>query len=533
MNSWMRLLLVFHGVVVLHQILDAFHVAIDVIIYIIFLPYKFKKKKTILFSAISLEPHVKSLHLTLAYKFDEEQTDKLKQILHRLDLTAAQTWDLRLYSRDPRVASKRVYCISQATSCQRPDELESRIGDLICVTEEAAETTRDGWIDGLSMRTGCNGLINLKNAYRAPESDTWTLHKSISICSGDNTNILRPPNDEVFSRTSPSIEVRSNEWTPTSTSTTQSNEMMNTRSQGVSASFQRRLNWKPTIGACIESYNGNQKLFIMRHGERVDYAFTKWTNFCFDTDGQYHRLDLNMQKKLPLRLNPMDAWRNDSPITNVGCLQSELIGDMLRDSNVEFEFVFCSPSFRCIQTASALLKGLGVSETIMIRIEPALFEWCGWYPEKIPDFLTINELIEAGYNIDEDYAQLVTVADLSMRYKNETIEEFYERNHLISEHATKLTSKNILLVGHAANIETNSRLLLGSVPRPINDIAKLMSKVPYASLLAMERLVDGQWKIVPPNVLPISHTKNFQFEWQEFLDIETNNSERSAQQSIV
>lgn len=474
---------------------------------------------------------MKSLHLTLAYKFDEEQTEKLKQIVQRLDLAAAQTWDLRLYSRDPRVASKRVYRIAQAASCQRPEELEVRVGDLVCVTDEAAESSRDGWVEGLSMRTGCNGLISLKDAYRVPESDTWTLHRSIPICGGESS--LRPPNEEVFSRTSPSIDVRSSEWTPTSTSPSQSNEVSAGRAQGVSVSFQRRLNWKPSIGTCVESPNANQKLFIMRHGERVDYAFTKWANFCFDADGQYHRLDLNMQKTLPARANPADSWRNDSPITKVGCLQAELTGDMLSDSNVEFEFIFCSPSFRCVQTAQALLKGLGAKDSAMIRIEPALFEWCGWYPEKIPEFLAIGELIEAGYNVDEDYAPLVTVADLSSRYKNETIQEFYERNHMASEFATKLTSKNVLLVGHAANIETNSRLLLGHAPRPINEIAKLMSKVSYVSLLALERLSDGQWKIVAPNVLPISHTKNFQFEWQEFLDADANSSERSAQQSIV
>lgn len=59
-------------------------------------------------TAINLEAHVKSLHITLAYHFDVAAYDELKNLVDDMQPSDHSSWELRLYSRDPRFANHQV-----------------------------------------------------------------------------------------------------------------------------------------------------------------------------------------------------------------------------------------------------------------------------------------------------------------------------------------------------------------------------------------------------------------------------------------
>lgn len=71
--------------------------------------------------------------------------------------------------------------------------------------------------------------------------------------------------------------------------------------------------------------NSNRKVFIMRHGERIDFTFGSWVPFCFDESGKYCRKDLNMPKTLPYRNESSQSYLKDSPLTNIGIYEALMV----------------------------------------------------------------------------------------------------------------------------------------------------------------------------------------------------------------
>ncbi|KAI6655499.1 Protein UBASH3A-like protein isoform X1 [Oopsacas minuta] len=57
---------------------------------------------------IEVEPHKKQLHLTLAFKFLQEHRQILDQLSKKINYQAPANWEMRLYSRDPRLANSEV-----------------------------------------------------------------------------------------------------------------------------------------------------------------------------------------------------------------------------------------------------------------------------------------------------------------------------------------------------------------------------------------------------------------------------------------
>lgn len=137
---------------------------------------------SLVLSAISLEPHAKNLHLTLAYQFPAEKYRDLLDLVEHLDASCANNWELRLYSRDPRLATKQVHRAIFPHASREPDELELRVGEFIYISNDAAQSSVDGWTEAISHSTGNYGFVPLKYIEKTSETHVWTLHTSVPLC---------------------------------------------------------------------------------------------------------------------------------------------------------------------------------------------------------------------------------------------------------------------------------------------------------------------------------------------------------------
>ncbi|KAI8119730.1 Protein UBASH3A like protein [Lucilia cuprina] len=524
--------------------------------------------------SISLEPHVKSLHLTLAYQFPQNQFNALKTLVESLDASCASNWELRLYSRDPRLATKQVHKVVYPHSPHEIDELELRIGDYIYLNSDAVDNSSDGWAEGISWLTGAHGHLPVNYTERTAESDAWTLHRVVQLSKSITPSLTSAEECDMVDGRSISTETeeqpsRHHRDLPHiglhSTDLIEGSSFNEDSEQSVEKYLRKTL--KPCLDLhSLNNHNNsnqqqstplieitpnsmstpnagdikvepipvappkaddtlsqhsaenslsisskNRRVYIMRHGERVDFTFGAWIPYCFDEFNNYMRKDLNMPKTLPKRNNCPDGWQNDSPLTNIGLHQASLIGEALYDARVQIDNVYCSPAYRCIQTCTSALEGLKLTGKHRIKLEPGLFEWMAWYPEGVPDWLNKEELREANYIIDNEYQPFVTVNKLNEGIK-ETTEDFYTRNYEVLKKIIESTSGNILIVAHATTLDTCTRQLIGEAPRNTNELRHVIHKIPYCSLANVEE-IDGQWKLVEPECLPVTHSKNPRFEW--------------------
>lgn len=125
---------------------------------------------------------MKNLHLTIAYQFAPEVCRDLLDLVENLDASCANNWELRLYSRDPRLATKQVNKVVHAHTAREPDELDLRVGDYIYVNNDAALNTTDGWVEAISYSTGNYGFVPLNHTERTSETNVWTLNLTVPLC---------------------------------------------------------------------------------------------------------------------------------------------------------------------------------------------------------------------------------------------------------------------------------------------------------------------------------------------------------------
>lgn len=436
---------------------------------------------------VIMDPHRQQLHMTLAYQYDKEQHERLLKFAKEVDLNADVKWELRLYSRDSRAGECEVRKVTR--SCLSPtvdDELEIFEGDYILADPHELSGSKNGWCKGISTVNGNIGMFRIACTARASETSTWTLHKSLPVVpvsnmfngvnEGDYDNLWLGEQDEEF------------------------NKVLKTKK----------------TDECKNTPREPRHLFVMRHGERCDFALGRdWVDSCFNSAGRYNRINLNLPKLMLKRKNYLDFIK-DCPLTEVGKLQARLTGEGLRDASVNLSHLFVSPALRCIQTAHEIITALGLK--IKLCIEPSIFEWLGWYQLGLPIWFTADELIERGYSVDRNYVSYMVPTQL---YLDETVEHYYSRcadftRYILKKHEPE--GGNILIVGHAGSLDVCTRQLLGKAPRSVGGFHEILPYVPCCSMCCcVEDPITKKWKMKEPPVPPITHVANKKYNWKTLI----------------
>ncbi|XP_060063895.1 ubiquitin-associated and SH3 domain-containing protein B-like [Ylistrum balloti] len=493
-------------------------------------------------SGIKFEPHKKQLHMTLAYQYQPDQHEKLLTMAKDINFDADVQWDFRLYSRDISKAKCEVRKVLKAYTPQLGDELELIDGDFVYVEPSEIQQSKDQWYKGISWLTGNSGLFPGPYTQRTADTRTWTLHRSLPMeakvevhqrnaplipqlvpplipIPADpagtpplialGTTPLIPQGATPINHQAPSLNPTGNASVSTqgATSTTQSNGL------AVEMDWTPYDNlWHDKNGyAQVKKKPGLEKsaprkLYIVRHGERVDFALGKeWFDMCYDDDGHYKRNNLNLLRELPKRKTHLE-YIKDPPLTVIGHYQATLTAENLLESGVTVFCIYCSPSLRCVQTATQIFKVFNLPWKL--RIEPGLYEWTG-YQAGVPRWMSPSELLQHGYPVDTTYTPQYPRDKLQ---EDEPVEVLYARSTESTKQILKnheLEGGNLLFVGHAGTLELCTRQLIGRGTRNITDYKKILPKVPYCSVCAVEEdPARKKWAFIEPPSLALTHGRN-------------------------
>uniref|UniRef100_H2UZ97 Ubiquitin associated and SH3 domain containing B n=1 Tax=Takifugu rubripes TaxID=31033 RepID=H2UZ97_TAKRU len=438
------------------------HCRPDVHIFLLFLP------------DAHVEPHKKQLHVTLAYHFHASHLPVLEKLAKNVDVGSGCDWLAVLYSRDIRFANHETLQVMYPYVPQNDDELELMPGDFIFMSPVEQSTVSEGWVYGTSLATGLSGLLPENYINRADESDTWV--RSLVLC-------LHTDYKET--------------------------EMI------VLTCCLRQV-----MRAASQPSLSKMRLFVCRHGERMDVVFGKhWVTQCFDSKGRFIRSNLNMPSSLPARGGGHRDYDKDCPITVFGSTQARLVGEALLESHTAIDFVYCSPSLRCVQTAQNILQGLQQDESTKIRIEPGLFEWTKWVSGTgLPAWLSPAELAAINLSVDTTYRPHIPISKLVV---SESYETYIGRSFQVTREILadcKNQGNTVLIVAHASSLEACTRQIRGLTPQNPKDFVQVVRKIPYLGFCACEEMGEtGVWQLVDPPILPLTHGPNHSFSWREML----------------
>ncbi|CAB1348794.1 unnamed protein product [Coregonus sp. 'balchen'] len=448
------------------------------------------------------EPHKKQLHVTLAYHFPTNHLTSLEKLAKGIEVKLGCDWLAVLFSRDIRFANHETLRVMYPYAPQNEDELELVPGDFVFMSPLEQNNTSEGWVYGSSLATGLSGLLPENYVSRADECDTWVFHRSHSFfsCSAPSDKGRRERGLFDGLLDSRRLDNTSPGDTPTLSLICHPMQVLRVSSN--------------------HSRLPKRTLFVCRHGERMDVVFGKhWLSLCSDSKGRYVRTNLNMPVSLPMWSGGHRDYDMDTPITVFGSSQARIVGEALMESNTVIDFVYCSPSLRCVQTAQNILKGLQQDGKLKIRVEPGLFEWTKWVSgSSLPAWIPPTDLAASHFTVDTTYRPLIPISKLSV---SESYDTYMSRSYQVTKDILsdcQNMGNNILIVAHASSLEACTRQLQGRSPQTSKDFIQVVRKIPYLGFCSCEEQGDtGVWQLVDPPILPLTHGPNHSFNWRETL----------------
>ena len=261
-----------------------------------------------------------------------------------------------------------------------------------------------------------------------------------------------------------------------------------------------------------------RQVFVMRHAERVDMTFGHdWLQQFFDSNGGYHRRNLNLPRRMPTRRGGPKNFSQDSPITEIGVHQAKLTGESLWAHGISVSHVFCSPALRCVQTANSVIEGLQAPKNVKISVETGLYEWLAWCGGNLPRWMTVDELAASGLRVDTKY---IPVTPLSSLHLDETAQQYYNRSFSCMRtilRSAENSGGNVLVVAHAASLDVCTRQVAGGAARSQDEMVRIAQRIPYCGLTVIEEDQKGEWRLIQPPIPSLSHGPNGRFDWRMLL----------------
>lgn len=187
------------------------------------------------------------------------------------------------------------------------------------------------------------------------------------------------------------------------------------------------------------------KVFVARHGERIDHVDRSWRETAE---------------------NPHDPF-----LTETGIRQAQALGAKLAGNGLTH--IFASPFYRTVQTANEVAKVAGLK----IKVEAGLSEFLNqdWFAEK-PKLQSVANLKEAFPLVDTSYNSV-----LEPEYP-ETRDDLIRRAGRAAQLLVEKFSGTLLFVAHGITCEFTVRGITGAGHIPY---------ISYCSLQTCSRKEDG------------------------------------------